>query len=86
MLSNTAKLDMTKEDDSRSVLEKSQKIGEVDIVVNNAGFFPNRPIDELDFQAWRRTIATKLDSHFLSVKHFLLAMRRKKGAVLNDFD
>ncbi len=71
-------LDVTKEEDWRSVLEKSQKIGEVDIVINNAGFFPNRLIDELDFQTWRRTMATNLDSHFLSVKHFLPAMRKKK--------
>src|ERR1700741_4297334 len=50
-------LDVTKEEDWHSVLEKSQKIAEVDIVVNNAGFFPNRTIDELDLQTWRRTMA-----------------------------
>jgi len=71
-------LDVTKEEDWQTVLEKSQTIGEVDIVVNNAGFFPNRQIDDLDFQTWRRTMATNLDSHFLSVKHFLPSMRKKK--------
>ncbi len=71
-------LDVTKEEDWRSVLEKSRDVGDVDIVVNNAGYFPNRPVDELDLKTWRKTIATNLDSHFLSVKHFLPAMRRKK--------
>jgi 3-oxoacyl-[acyl-carrier protein] reductase len=71
-------LDVTKEEDWRSVLEESRAVGDVDIVVNNAGFFPQRAIDELDLQTWRRTMATNLDSHFLSVKHFLPAMRRKK--------
>jgi NAD(P)-dependent dehydrogenase (short-subunit alcohol dehydrogenase family) len=50
----------------------------VDIVVNNAGYFPNRPIDELDLPTWRKTMATNLDSHFLSVKYFLPKIGKKK--------
>lgn len=75
------RLDVTKEEDWRSVAAKSREVsevGEVDIVVNNAGFFPNRSIDELDLSTWRRTFATNLDSHFLSARYFLPAMRRKK--------
>ena len=34
-------LDVTKEEDWRSVSLKSQEVGDVDIVVNNAGYFPN---------------------------------------------
>jgi len=71
-------LDVTQEDDWRSILIKSHDVGEVDIVVNNAGYFPNRPIDELDLATWRKTIATNLDSHFLSAKYFLPSMRNKK--------
>ena len=46
--------------------------------MNNAGYFPNRTIDDLDPATWRKTMATNLDSHFLSVKYFLPAMRKKK--------
>jgi NAD(P)-dependent dehydrogenase (short-subunit alcohol dehydrogenase family) len=53
-------------------------MGDVDIVVNNAGYFPNRRIDELDLSTWRKTMATNLDAHFLSAKYFLPAMRTKK--------
>lgn len=35
--------DVTKEEDWRSVLVKSQEVGEVDIIVNNAGYFPIAP-------------------------------------------
>lgn len=69
------RLDVTSEEDWAAVARVS--IG-VDIVVNNAGYFPNRPIDELDLRTWRKTVATNLDSHFLSVKHFLPGMRAKK--------
>jgi 3-oxoacyl-[acyl-carrier protein] reductase len=71
-------LDVTKDEDWRSVSLKSQEWGGIDIVVNNAGYFPNRLIDELDLATWRKTIATNLDSHFLSVKYFLASMRKKK--------
>ncbi|GAB3788886.1 SDR family NAD(P)-dependent oxidoreductase [Dyella agri] len=71
-------LDVTQEEDWRSVFLQSREIGDVDIVVNNAGYFPNRLIDELDLPTWRRTMATNLDSHFLSAKYFLPAMRKKK--------
>jgi NAD(P)-dependent dehydrogenase (short-subunit alcohol dehydrogenase family) len=71
-------LDVTKEDDWQSLSLKTKALGGVDIVVNNAGYFPNRPIDQLDLATWQKTIATNLDSHFLSVKTFLPYMRKKK--------
>jgi NAD(P)-dependent dehydrogenase (short-subunit alcohol dehydrogenase family) len=71
-------LDVTQEERWHSVACKARDIGDVDIVVNNAGYFPNRLIDELDLPTWRKTMATNLDSHFLSVKYFLPAMRKKK--------
>src|SRR3954469_12253134 len=40
-------LDVTKEEEWRSISSKSHEVGEVDIVVNNAGYFPNYLIDEL---------------------------------------
>src|SRR5258705_10234563 len=71
-------LDVTQEEDWRSLSVKSRDVGEVDIVVNNAGYFPNRSIDDLDLPTWRKTIATNLDSHFLSAKYFLPGMRKRK--------
>jgi len=71
-------LDVTEEGDWRALLLKSQAVGDIDIVVNNAGYFPNRPIDELDLATWRKTISTNLDSHFLSVKYLLPPMRKRR--------
>ena len=62
-------LDVTQEEDWRSIAAKSRDVGEVHIVVNNAGYFPNRSVDGLDLATWRKTMATNLDSHFLSVKY-----------------
>jgi NAD(P)-dependent dehydrogenase (short-subunit alcohol dehydrogenase family) len=71
-------LDVTKEQDWQTLAAKIKDLGGVDIVINNAGYFPNLPIDELDLATWRKTITTNLDSHFLSVKTFLPGMRKKK--------
>src|ERR1700728_1170271 len=71
-------LDVAQEEDWRSASIRSLDVGEVDIVVNNAGYFPNRRIEELDLPTWRKTMATNLDSHFLSAKYFLPAMKKKK--------
>ena len=75
-------LDVTQEEDWRSLLLKSRDVGEVDIVVNNAGYFPNRSINDLDLATWRKAMATNLDSHFLSAKYFLPGMRKKKWGPL----
>src|SRR5580692_2178818 len=50
-----ARLDVTKEEDWRAVADQARDLGGVDIVVNNAGYFPHRTIDELDVQTWRKT-------------------------------
>ncbi len=71
-------LDVTQEEAWRTIAVQSRQFGEVDIVVNNAGHFPNRAIDELDHATWRKTMATNLDAHFLSVKAFLPGMRNRK--------
>jgi NAD(P)-dependent dehydrogenase (short-subunit alcohol dehydrogenase family) len=55
-----------------------RKFGTVDIVVNNAGIYPNITIDALDLAAWRRTLAVNLDAHFFSAKQFVPRMRAKK--------
>jgi NAD(P)-dependent dehydrogenase (short-subunit alcohol dehydrogenase family) len=71
-------LDVTQEEQWRSAAAKIRDVDEVDIVVNNAGYFPNRSIEDLDLQTWRKTFATNLDSRLLSAKYFLPAMRKKK--------
>jgi NAD(P)-dependent dehydrogenase (short-subunit alcohol dehydrogenase family) len=60
-------------------------LGEVDIVVNNAGIYPQIEIDELELDAWRRTFAVNLDAHYFSAKQFLPGMRRKKWGRFVNF-
>lgn len=56
----------------------AEAFGDVGIVVNNAAYYPNHPIEVLDLDTWRRTMAVNLDAQFLSAKQFVPAMRRKQ--------
>ena len=50
--------------------------GRADIVVNNAGIYPQASIDDLDLALWRRTFAVNVEAHFHSAKYFVPIMRR----------
>lgn len=52
--------------------------GTVEIVVNNAAYYPNRPFEDLDLETWRQTMAVNVDAHFLSAKQFVPGMRERK--------
>jgi NAD(P)-dependent dehydrogenase (short-subunit alcohol dehydrogenase family) len=58
--------------------EAAKTFGGVDIVVNNAAFYPSRPIEDLDLVTWRKTMSVNLDAHFLSAKQFVPGMRQRK--------
>ena len=76
-------LDVTQEEQWRSIAAKTRDVGEVDIVVNNAGYFPNRSIDELDLATWRKTFATNLDSRCSRAqRHHCLTGDEEEVAIL----
>lgn len=41
-----------------------EKFGRCDILINNAGFFPIIPFEDLSLETWRRTFAINVDSMF----------------------
>jgi NAD(P)-dependent dehydrogenase (short-subunit alcohol dehydrogenase family) len=54
-----------------------RRFGGTDIVVNNAGIGPNKMIDDLDIDLWRKTFSINLEAHFLCAKQFVPQMRMK---------
>ncbi len=71
--------DVSNPDDwAKIAFAAEHNFGEVDIVVNNAAYYPNRSIQDLDLETWRRTLSVNLEAHFLSAKQFVPGMRRGK--------
>ena len=68
----------------RAVAAVTGALGDVGLLINNAGVLIARPFEELTLQDWDATMATNLRSLFLVTRAVLPAMRRKReGTVVN---
>jgi 3-oxoacyl-[acyl-carrier protein] reductase len=71
--------DVSREQDvARLVRECEQQLGPVDLLVNNAGINPSKPIAELTLADWRATIDANLTSAFLVSQAVLPGMRERQ--------
>lgn len=71
-----ARHDVTGEESwARLFADAAARAGGPHVVVNNAGVFVERPLEEMTLEEWRRQAAVNLDGVFLGVKH---AMRTLK--------
>jgi 3-oxoacyl-[acyl-carrier protein] reductase len=60
------------------------RLGEVDVLVNNAGVLIAKPFEELSLDDWDRTMSSNVRSLYLMTRATLPAMRRRKdGAIVN---
>ena len=77
--------DMTKADEIRSmVVEAEERLGSVDVLVNNAGIQHVSPIEEFPIEKWDAIIALNLSSSFHTIRAALPGMKaRKWGRIIN---
>ena len=59
------------------------QFGQIDALVNNAGVADFGPIDETDFERWRRVMETNLDGAFLCSQACAQALKAASGAIVN---
>ena len=57
--------------------------GRIDALVNNAGVAEFGPIEETDFDRWRRVMETNLDGVFLCTSACTEALKESRGAIVN---
>jgi NAD(P)-dependent dehydrogenase (short-subunit alcohol dehydrogenase family) len=78
-------LDVTSEDNWKSVVDEVEKIaGGLDVLVNNAGISGSAEQDLYDTAAWHRLMNINSTGVFLGMKYGTAAMRRRgKGSVIN---
>jgi NADP-dependent 3-hydroxy acid dehydrogenase YdfG len=69
---------------ARAVAQVSEALGEIGLLVNNAGVLIARPFEELTVEEWDTTMATNLRSLFVVTRAVLPGMRRRgEGTVVN---
>jgi NAD(P)-dependent dehydrogenase (short-subunit alcohol dehydrogenase family) len=84
----TAKIFRTDVSDEAQVAilerEVREQIGDVNILINNAGMNLRKPITDFTFEEWNRVIDTNLTSVFLMCRAFVPQMRGKGyGRIIN---
>ncbi len=77
--------DVAQPDDVAAVVEHvAATLGEIGVLVNNAGVLIARPIEELTLEDWDVTMATNLRGLFLMTRAVLPPMRaRRRGDIVN---
>jgi 3-oxoacyl-[acyl-carrier protein] reductase len=80
-----AAADVADPDQVRHVVDQVRgALGEIDVLVNNAGVLIARPIEELTLEDWEVTMATNLRSLYLTTRLVLPGMRtRRQGTIVN---
>jgi 3-oxoacyl-[acyl-carrier protein] reductase len=69
---------------SAAVARLTAELGDIEILINNAGVLIARPIEELTLEEWDRTMATNLRGLFLTTRAVLPGMRaRRQGTIVN---
>ena len=77
----SAKLDRDREvEDFFSQAERS--LGPVNVLINNAGTYPNSPLLDMSQQDWRQVYVDNMESTFLCTKAAALVMKRSGGGVI----
>ena len=78
-------LDVTDEGSWQDLYEMVRaRFGRLDVLVNNAGIFLLRHIDETTEQEWDRVMAVNAKSVFLGTKHAVSLMREQgRGSIIN---
>jgi 3-oxoacyl-[acyl-carrier protein] reductase len=68
----------------RAVEEISRALGDIEVLVNNAGVLIAKPFEDLTLEDWDGTMTTNVRSLFLMTRAVLPAMRRRRrGTVVN---
>lgn len=69
---------------ARAVEQITAAIGEIGVLVNNAGVLIARPFEEMTLEDWDATMMTNVRSLFLMTRAVLPAMRRRRqGDIVN---
>lgn len=79
--------DLGQPDQAAALLERAQaKLGEVDLLVNNASIFEPVTVEHTSLESWQRHLAVNLTAPFLLCQAFGRLRAGRPGAIVNVLD
>ncbi len=77
--------DISQEKDVKKIIQAViQKYGKIDLLVNNAGIFSDKPLDQTTVEEFDRMITTNIKGVFLMTKEVIPHMKKvKNGLIVN---
>lgn len=78
-------VDVTDEAEVEAMMETvAERLGPIDVLINNAGIAANEPAEEMAYDTWQRTLDVNLSGVFLCAKHAGRRMLdRGEGRIIN---
>ena len=71
-------------DARRMVSEAARRLGPIDVLVNNAGIYINKPVEAFSEREYDAIMGVNMKGAFLCTKYAIAGMiRRKRGAIVN---
>ncbi len=79
------KTDISSEESTKQLYQQvKEKWNAVDIIINNAGWFPFLEFDKMTFADWRKVMSINLDGGFLVIKSLWPLLKESKaGRIIN---
>lgn len=65
------------------IYEVMRQFRRIDLLVNNAAIFTNKPLTSLSLKDWNRVISVNLTGAFLCAKHAAAHLKRTRGSIIN---
>ena len=70
--------DVTSEKSVKKLFSKAAKLGQLELLINNAGVGTFNKVEEISFKDWKRMIDVNLTGSFLCSKEAILLMKKQK--------
>jgi NAD(P)-dependent dehydrogenase (short-subunit alcohol dehydrogenase family) len=81
---HTVQCDVSSEEEVKNLVASAlERFGQIDFVINNAGFGINKPLETLALSDWNRVIGVNLTGAFLMAKHASPHLRSSRGSIVN---